>query len=145
MAGNRLEHLTKGDWILLLAKAKRRKFKPGEQIIGQGSPGRAVYIIRAGFASVALTNRDRTTEIAVLGPEEICGDMAFLEKGKATAAVVAKDEVDVDEIEAKELEHLFECFPGVGTRFYRSLALVLSHRLRDTSKELAKALSQGKR
>ena len=75
--------------------------------------------------------------VAVLGPEEICGDMAFLELGKATAAVVAKDEeVEVDEIKAIDLRDIMEAFPRLASRFYRSLGLVLVQRLRVTTGEL---------
>jgi hypothetical protein len=35
-------------------------------------------------------------------------------------------------------------FPGLGARFYRSLALVLARRLRETSKHLARAKAPGK-
>jgi len=64
--------------------------------------------------------------------------MSFLEKSTATAAVIAKeDKVEVDAIGAEDLRKLFESFPGLGTRFYRSLALVLARRLRETSKRLA--------
>ena len=61
--------------------------------------------------------------VAALGPEDICGDMAFLEHGKTTAAVVAKEEeVEVEEIKAHEFRDL-EAFPRLASRFYRSLAL----------------------
>jgi hypothetical protein len=52
---------------------------------------------------------------------------------------VAKDEkVEVDAIGAEDLPKLFESFPGLGARFYRSLALVLARCLRETSKRFAR-------
>ena len=80
--------------------------------------------------------------VAGLGPEDICGDMAFLEQGKATAAVVAKDEeVEVEEIKAHALREILEAFPGLASRFYRSLALVLVRRLKATNEELAREMA----
>jgi len=68
--------------------------------------------------------------------------MAFLEHGKATAAVIAKEEeVEVDEINAHDLRALLEAFPRMASRFYRSLALVLVKRLKVTTGELAREMA----
>jgi CRP-like cAMP-binding protein len=145
MANNRLQYLTANDWVLVTAIAKRRTFTLGQEIIRQGAPGDTIYVIRSGEASVELTGAESTTVVAKLEPEDICGDMAFLEKSTATAAVIAKDEkVEVDAIGAEDLRKLFESFPGLGARFYHSLALVLARRLRETSKRLAREKAQRK-
>src|SRR5580658_8235568 len=142
MAGNRLRYLTVDDWVLLEAKAVRRAFRVGEEIIRLGDCGGSIFIIRRGQASVELAGTGSRTIVAVLGPEDICGDMAFLELGKATAAVVAKDEeVEVDEIKAIDLREIMEAFPRLASRFYRSLALVLVQRLRSTTGELAREMT----
>jgi CRP-like cAMP-binding protein len=62
--------------------------------------------------------------------------MAFLGDSRATAAVVAKEEVEADVIWADDLRQLISSFPAFGVRFYRSLAIILGQRLRQTSKEL---------
>jgi CRP-like cAMP-binding protein len=141
MPNNRLSYLTANDWILISAKAQRRVFKLGEEIIRQGSVGDRIYILRKGEAVVRLAISSKQAALATLGPEDICGDMAFLEKGQATASVVASDsEVEADEITADDLRALFESFPRLASRFYMSLAAVLARRLRDTSRELAREL-----
>jgi len=132
-----------------LAKAKRLRYEPGEEIIKQGIPGKAIYIIRRGTAAVEVTNLEGKVEIAVLGPEEICGDIAFLLKDeilrdKTSASVLAKGKVEADLVEAEELGKLFDSFPTVGARFYHSLAVVLARRLRETSRTLAKTTGKEK-
>ena len=142
MAGNRLQYLNANDWTLISAKSVRRTFKLGEEIIRQGSPSESIFIIRRGQASVELAGTATRAILASLGVDDICGDMAFLEKGRATASVIAKDdEVEVDEINARELREMFEAFPRLGSRFYLSLALLLSQRLKDTSRELAREMA----
>jgi CRP-like cAMP-binding protein len=142
MAGNRLRYLTADDWVLIQAKAVRRAFKLGEEIIRQGDWGGSIYIIRRGEASVELAGTGSRAIVATLGPEDICGDMAFLEQGKATATVVAKDQdVEVDEIKAKDLREILEAFPRLASRFYRSVASVLVQRLRVTTAELAREMT----
>jgi CRP-like cAMP-binding protein len=142
VANNRLQDLTPNDWMLINAKAHRRVFQLGEEIIGEGTFGDSIFVIRCGVASVELAGTRSRSIVASLGPEDICGDMAFLECGRASAAVVAKEErVEADEILAEDLRELFEAFPRLAFRFYRSLALVLTRRLRDTSRELAREMA----
>jgi CRP-like cAMP-binding protein len=84
-----LEYLTDKDWTLVLHKAQTLTFRPGEEIIRQGSQSGMIYFIREG--SVRATTAGGTSDIATLGPDDICGEMAFLENGAATAAVIAKE------------------------------------------------------
>ena len=79
--------------------------------------------------------------IATLSAGDVFGEMAFLGDSTATAAVIAKDEVEVDVIWAHDLRQLVAAFPGFGTRFYRSLAVILAQRLRQTSKELLREMT----
>jgi CRP-like cAMP-binding protein len=142
MDGNRLHYLTANDWVLLQAKASRRTFKLGEEIIRQGERGNSIYFIRRGEASVELAGSGSRSILASLGPDDICGEIAFLEQGKATAAVIASEEdVEADEVKALELRAMFVAFPGLASRFYLSLAVILAQRLRVTSKELAREMA----
>jgi CRP-like cAMP-binding protein len=143
MPGNRLQHLSQNDWILLQAKASRHTYRVGEEIIRQGTRGESLFIIRRGEARVELAGAGSRSVVATLGPDDVCGEMAFLEHGNSTAAVVARDdEVEVDEFEWRELRAIFEAFPGLASRFYLSLAVILAKRLRVTSKELARELAR---
>ncbi len=143
MSGNRLQHLSANDWTLIKAKSVRRTYKLGAEIIKQGALSESIFIIRRGEASVELAGTSSRVIVATLGADDICGDISFLEKGRATAAVVAKDdEVEVDEINAHELREIFESFPRLASRFYLSLALILAKRLKDTSRELAREMAR---
>ena len=141
MVHNRLACLNSNDWALIGSKLHRRVYKLGEEIIREGSLGERICIIRSGEAVVELAGTGKHAVLATLGPDDVCGDMAFLEKGKATASVIAKDlEVEVDEILASDLRILFEAFPRLAYRFYMSLAIVLTQRLRETSRALAQQM-----
>lgn len=142
MARNRLHFLTENDWVLIQAKAARRTFKLGEEIIREGQWGDNIYVIRRGEASVEVAGTGSRTIVASLTIDDVCGEIAFLEQGKAAAAVIAKDEeVEVDQINAQELRKILEAFPRLASRFYRSLAVVLGRRLRTTTDELAREMA----
>jgi len=141
MAVSRLQYLTTNDWVLIQAKTEHRTFTLGEEIIRQGDWGDSVYIIRRGEASVELAGTGSRVIVASLGPDDVCGEIAFIEHSRASAAVVAKEEkVEVDAITAHELRQILEAYPGLASRFYQSLALVMAKRLKATSRELAREM-----
>jgi CRP/FNR family transcriptional regulator, cyclic AMP receptor protein len=141
MPRSNLQDLTRNDWTLIESKAKRMSLKLGQEIIKEGARIDHLYILRCGSASVELEGTTARAEIATLGAGDVCGEMAFLGDSTATAAVVAKDEVEVDAIWADDLRELTAVFPGFGVRFYRSLAALLAQRLRETSKELLREMT----
>ena len=127
-AKNHLEFLTQNDWMLIVDRAKRVTFKKDEALIHQNRANKVVYLICSGKVQVSTAPK---SVIATLGAGEICGEMAFLEGGIASASVTAVDTVEAYAIDWTGLKDLFELFPHLGSRFYRSLALGLSRRLRD--------------
>ena len=128
-AKNRLEYLTQNDWVLIVDRAKRTAFQKGEILIHAGKQNTTVYLLVKGHARVeAATSK---AFIAQLEPGEVCGEMAFLENGVASASVSAADVLEVCAIEWTALTDLFELYPHMGSRFYRSLAVNLSRRMRE--------------
>lgn len=123
------------------SKAKRTRVKLGHEIIREGARIDHLYVLRRGSASVVLEGTTSRAVIATLGAGDVCGEMAFLGDSTATASVIANDEVELDAIWADDLRQLVATFPGFGARFYRSLAVILAQRLRQTSKELLRAMT----
>ena len=123
----RLQYLSQNDWMLLLDRAKPVTFKKGDVLIQPASQSNTVYIIAAGKVKVSISGKI----LAQIEPGEICGEMAFLEDARPSATATAEEEVQAFGIEWKSLTELFELFPHVASRFYRSLAVNLSRRLRE--------------
>src|SRR5580704_17212055 len=111
-----LQDLTRNDWTLIESQAKRISIKLGQEIIKEGARIEHLYVLRRGSASVELEGTTSRAVIATLSAGDVCGEMAFLGDSTATAAVVAKDEVQVDAIWADDLRQLIATFPGFGTR-----------------------------
>jgi CRP-like cAMP-binding protein len=124
---NRLQYLSHNDWMLLLDRAKPVTFKKGDVLVQQAAQSNTLYLIAAGEVKVSISGR----VLAKIGPGEICGEMAFLEDSSPSATATAEEEVQAFGIEWKTLIELFELFPHVASRFYRSLAVNLSRRLRE--------------
>jgi len=123
-----LRYLTANDWTLVADKASRVRFRKGQNIVQKGKATDGIYLLLSGTAQVQISSKPPLPEI---GPGEICGDMSFLEDGPASANVTALGDIDALHLDRATLESLFELFPHLASRFYRSLAANLSHRLRD--------------
>lgn len=128
-----LDLVTANDWILIKAGARHLKFASGDALIRQDSPGGTMFLLRMGSARIEANG----TTVARLGPGQICGEIAFLDNRLSSASVIADGPVEADAIEWTELHRIFRMFPHVGSRFYQSMAVLLSRRLRETSAKLA--------
>jgi CRP-like cAMP-binding protein len=127
-AKNGLVYLTANDWALIADKATRRQFKTGDSLVQQGRRTHGVFLLLSGTATVQIAGQTRSTEI---GPGEVCGEISFLDELPATADVVASNATETYYLDRPTLQSLFELFPHLGSRFYRSLASILSRRLRE--------------
>jgi len=136
----RLEYLTPNDWALLRSKSRRLSFKKGDAIIQINTRPAALFIVEKGSAIVEVTPG---SVIARLTPGDICGEMAFIENNVASASVLAAEsDTEVDAIDFPQVTAIFSSYPHLEARFYKSLALLLSQRLRRTSSELAKSMAK---
>lgn len=122
-----LVYLTANDWALIADKAARQQFKPGDHIVQLGRRTHGLYLLVKGTASVQIPSQAART----IGPGEACGEISFLDELPATANVVANEAVEAYYLDRPTLQSLFELFPHLGSRFFHSLAAILSRRLRE--------------
>lgn len=125
---NGLVYLTANDWALVIDKATRRKYKSGEALVHHERRTHGLYVLLSGTATVQIPSQGALREI---GPGEVCGEISFLDELPATATVVAKGPVEAFFLDRATLQSLFELFPHLGSRFFHSLAAILSRRLRE--------------
>jgi CRP-like cAMP-binding protein len=82
--------------------------------------------------------------LPALSPGDVCGEISFLDEQPATVDVIAKQPVEAYYVDRPTLESLFELFPHLGSRFYRSLAFSLSQRVRNLIGGSPTSVSPGK-
>jgi len=127
-AKNGLVYLTPNDWALIVDKGARMQFKAGESLVRKGKRTHGVYLLLKGTASVHLPTQGTAPAI---GPGDVCGEISFLDELPATANVIALEAVEAYYLDRPTVQSLFELFPHLGSRFYHSLATILSRRLRE--------------
>jgi len=122
---------------MILESSKVAKYEAGEEILKEGEPGRTLFILLFGEVKV------------VKGGAEVCrfsktgdvfGEMAVIDGKPRSATVIAATEtaclsMDVSFLDSSDGQGA----DSAASVFYRTLAMILSHRLRDTSEELALA------
>lgn len=134
-----LFYLSANDWALMIDKAVRAHFKKGSTLVERGKKLDGVFLLLKGSARILLPTRSAGRSI---GPGEICGEMSFLEDALASASVVAEEDVEVYHLDRSTLQNLFELFPHLASRFYRSVALNLSRRLRELIGPVAESVAK---
>jgi bacteriocin-type transport-associated protein len=126
----------------LLARGARQRVPAGTVLIEQGRPVSAVFLILAG--TLTVTFRGLGGDQAVrLGCGEVVGEMSFIDARLPSATVTAAEDSVVLAVPRAELSRKLEQDPAFAARFYRAVAMFLSHRLRATVGRLGYGKGQG--
>jgi CRP-like cAMP-binding protein len=95
----------------LLAIARPVLYARGEAVVRQGQPGRSLFIVRRGEASVALAGTEG--EVARLRAGDVFGEMSLLTGEPRTATVTAASDCDLLEIDADGFRRVVMTNPSV--------------------------------
>jgi CRP-like cAMP-binding protein len=134
-----LPFLNENDHLLIMSKSKLMTLRVGEALLRQGMPCTALHMIRSGRARVERSG----VRLAELAAGSVCGEMIVLDGSPASASIIVEEELSFDVIQLDDLHELFTAYPHLGSRFFRSLSVNLSKKLRATSAQLA-ALAEKK-
>jgi len=130
-------HFLTGDDLRLLAeKARRVTYAAGEIVLSEGQETRGIFVLRSGHVNIEKRFAKLPQTIATLGPGEVFGEVSFVDSQPASASVVAIEPAEADVLDRAEVFSLLASVPGLASRFYQSLALKLSERLRATTDNL---------
>jgi CRP-like cAMP-binding protein len=131
------DELEPAERVELLDHASEETYQDGERIIEQDQENPNIYVLLDGEVSVRRWHEDGTdVEVARLGVGAIFGEMAFLTRDTASADVVAAGEVTALRLGHEHVQHMVRKAPTFAGRFYRSVAVTLAVRLRNTSRKL---------
>ncbi len=101
----------------------RQTFGVGEEIVREGEPGEAAYIIVAGACEIRKESPSGTETLQTIGPGAVFGEMAILTEGARTATVVAVEPTTVLVVTSTILEHEMEALKPWMATLLKSLAV----------------------
>ena len=130
------EYLNDKDRTLLEKKGEVLEVEKDHVILEEGERRRALFVILEGSCRVVLSLRGKKETVASLTRNEFFGDMNFLEGIGASANVIANEPTRILVITPEKTQALLAADPSLAMRFYHSLAISLSRRLRATTSKL---------
>lgn len=120
----------------LAEAAERKKYGPGEVILGEGVDGVGIYVIREGVVGVYKKMGESNGRIALLSAGEHFAEMSLLEGAKTSAEIRAEEPTECLFIRRDNFSTRVESNPVAAAQVYREFAVTLSRRLRTTSEEM---------
>ena len=120
-----LGELADEDVTWLISFGERVRVSADTILIRQGEPIDGLYLVLEGTFAVSVNGGP---PIAILG----AGEISFVDSRPPTATVRASEEGLVLSVPRRALVEKLERDRGFAARFYRSLAVFLADRLRDT-------------
>ncbi len=123
--------------IKIMAMGLQAKIKIGDLIFNKGDGGQEMYVLLQGRVEIIDEGPDGDRTLAVLGPGETFGEMAFFERKARSAKAVAMDSSVLLTLDEEKIERLLT--KSVAIKLLINLAKMLSKRLRETNLLLARA------
>jgi CRP-like cAMP-binding protein len=120
---------------LLAFTSERLEFMDGDEVCHQGDFGDAAYIILDGQADVLVDTPNGALKVAMVGKNDIIGEIAILCDVPRTATVTAKTELATQKISKDNFFQLLGQFPQIGIEVMHELA----SRLHNTTQALTAA------
>jgi len=109
-----------------------KTFRKGDVIIEKGSHETCAYVIESGRVEISDTVNNKKVVLAILGKEQILGEMGLVEDKPRSATVTAIDDVRLAVLSRDKFNKLFEENP----RILLPIIKALFERLRTANKML---------
>lgn len=109
-----------------------RVYKQDEILFREGEQSDGMYLVRSGALKVYLEKDETETQLALVGPGGMIGEMAFFEEKPRSASVKAAKPSEITKISNEDFEKLIKQIP----KWFVSLMSSLSERLRVTNERL---------
>ena len=126
-----------GEWneldvAWLAREGERCDITPGSVLISEGEPLDRLFVVLEGEADVLVDVEGSSTAVGSSRRGEILGEMSFLGGDeRATATVQAREPMLLLAMDKPRIRQQIKDDLPFSERFYRSLAVLLSHRCRD--------------
>src|SRR5215471_12196380 len=118
----------------LFARARTQRYAANESIFLMGSPGDSMVAVLSGTIRISVPSPDgKEIVLAILGPGEICGEIALLDGKERSADARAATDCTVVVLERRDVLAFFGQHPDAWAR----LIEVLCERLRLADQQMA--------
>jgi MFS superfamily sulfate permease-like transporter len=131
-----LRDLSSQEAEIFAAHTRRAGFSRGTEIFREGDPGKELFVLVQGRASVYLRQPDGEIRLATFAPGTIFGELAILDAGPRSATVVADEDVICHVLSGSDFAALSDTAPAVAIKLLAGLGRELSTRLRRANRTI---------
>jgi CRP-like cAMP-binding protein len=137
-----LQNLDERHLNAIIRMAHLKEYEPGSVVFRQGENVPFVYLVLSGKLGLQVENLGETAiEVSRVGPGELLAWSVVLGRHSMTATARAVTRCRLAVLDVKDLTALFEKEPRFEAAFVRQIASVVSDRLWDTRRGIARAIS----
>ena len=111
------------------------------EIVKQGEPGDAMYLIMDGEVRVRLMIGKKETTLATLGPGEFFGEISLFDDGPRSADIVANKDSQLLKINIDDFRRLTTAHPDVAAPLLMAVGRTLTARIRADNKRYRDSIS----
>jgi CRP/FNR family cyclic AMP-dependent transcriptional regulator len=109
------------------------RYSPGDLILEEGNPNRALHILKSGRIRVSRRVHDNEVTLCELHPGQSFGELSIIEDGVASASLRAVTDGEVMSIPMEKLAAFLRRHPIAAGKFWRAIAVDLRRRLIETN------------
>ena len=135
-----LSDLSDDELHTFAALMRMQEFKTGEQIITEGEPVGALYVVCQGTVHVRRRAQKREMLLGRIGACGFFGEINLFDPGLATASVLAMKSVSVASVGYETMRAFMESNPAAGYKIVSALMREVCHRLRQTDQRFVNAV-----
>ena len=123
---------------LLISMLVERRFDVGATVVGEGEPGRSMYIIHSGELVVSKAGESgRAIRMTGLGPGDFFGEMTLIEVQNRSATIVAGSPTVLYELTAQNLYTYYKADIYAYVMLLQNINRELCRRLRSANNRIA--------
>ena len=128
--------LSEAELQVVKTKLVRQTYAKGETVFREGDPGRQLFVIAKGEASVRIRppGSQRTIRLITFAAGTIFGEVALLDTEVRSASVEVDEDLVCYVLEHEVFQQLTDSHPGIAVALLRNLGRELSNRLRRTNR-----------
>jgi serine/threonine protein phosphatase PrpC/CRP-like cAMP-binding protein len=116
------------------------EYERGEAIVNEGEQGERMFVTLQGKLEVITNNQ----KVAEYGPGEHFGEMALIRSRPRSATIRAVERSEVISLKREDFFELIRVDPHIAVKLLWQFLGVIANRLEVTSRDLSKALGEGK-
>src|SRR4051794_40180576 len=116
------EHLADAERADLARVIDVRKLAAGDTLFQVGDPGESLYVVRGGEIELYIKDTaGQRIPLAIVGPGEVFGELALLDRSPRTATAVALADAELLELDRDDLLLLFRTSPASALRLLAAM------------------------